>query len=469
MKHVNKERIKSIVLIILFVISLIQVGILWTKQSHRLPISFLSGIFSTPQITVSDEITRNELFVPYRLILSSGEYSHWILDRNNPLYKQFWEEVKFYLAAILKGDLSPLAGVTESWGDITSKRGFVFEFKTEIRPDLLKWFLGNPESTVEIPAVYKIMIIPDSTNDSLNTIYIYDINNNTNKKVYKYQSWGDSGGKSLTEILSEFEVQNQDTYRSHYTIHDSNIEKRWDIEPDILYVSTLPAFWPYSLVTSSIPSSVRNENELAEVMLSNQKERYQKNTYNDGTIQFSINENLYKFYPDGSMIFENSSEVDSSVREDVGAALLNAYGFIKKAASLTNTKADIYLSGLDQLQNNTYRFSFDYMINGYPIYIDLTTGSGAKATNAVTIDANSKRVLKCQYIIRDFTSAGKKSYNDRLMDVMAGSDIKYKQIKNMGVGYVMNSVEDKLLPPYMVLENKETGLITKKLPEQKGD
>ena len=477
MKHINKERIKSIVLIALFVISLIQVGILWSEQSHRLPISFLAGIFVRPQIQVSDEMTRDELFIPYRLIMSDGDSAHWILDRKNPLYKPLWDETKGYLADIVNGTISPSAGSQDSWGDITSKKGFVFEFKIAIKPDLLKWFLGNPNSTVEIPVVHKIMIIPDSSNNSLNTIYIYDMNN-TNKKIYKYQSWGFNRKKSFTEILSGFEDESQSTYRTYTTIHDSNLEKGWDnvddVEPDILYVGTTPRFAPYSIISCSVPDSARNQDELADALLgNNQKERYEKKKYNDGTIQFSISENLYKIYSDGILEFKNFSEADSSVGENVGAALLNAYVFIKKAASLTNTKADIYLSGLEPPQNGIYQFSFDYMINGYPVHINLASaGSGAEPTNAISIKANSKRVLYCKFIIRNFEAAGKNNYNDRLTDVMSDSNINYKklQIKDMGVGYVINSVEDKLLAPYLVLENKGTpGLITKKLPEQKGD
>lgn len=472
MLHVNKERIKSIVLIALFVISLIQVGILWSKQSHRLPISFLTGIFGRPQIEVSDELTRNELFIPYRLIISNGEYSHWIIDRKNQLYTPFWNEVKSYLTQIASGDLSPIADAGETWGDITSKRGFVFEFKAGIRPDLLKWFLGDPNSDAEVPTVNKIMVIPDNSDESINTIYVYDMNN-TNKKVYKYQSSGVSRDKSFKETLSVFDNKSQSTYRNYYTIHDNNMEKGWDIEPDILYVSSSPSFWQYNLINCSVPGSIRSKDALAEALLGNQKERYQQKEYNDGTIQFNIEENLYKIYPSGILEYKYYSGADSGIRDDIGAALLNAYGFIKKVESLTGTQADIYLSGISPPQNGAYKFTFDYMINGFPVHIDLASaGSVGEISNAITIEANSKRVLNCQLIIRDFSAAGKNKYYDRFTDVMSDSKIDKKQvhIKDMGVGYIISSIDDKQLAPYMVLENKGTqGLITKKLPEQKGD
>ena len=469
MKHINRERIKSIVLIALFVISLIQVGILWSKQSHRLPISFLTGIFARPQVPVSDEITRDELFIPYRLVISNGESSHWVIDKRNPIYNPLWDEVKSYLSDIADGNLpQPAAGMT-NWGDITSKKGFAFDFKIGIKPDLLKWFLGKPNSTADIPSVYKIMILPDSINENVNSMYICD----PNGKVYKYQPKDYKRKKSFFESLSTVDGSHNNTYREYITMHDSNSEGKLNVVPDALYVVTQPPFWSYSTISCSVPDSISNEDGLAEALLGNQKERYQKSNYADGTIQFNIKENLYKIFPGGILEFKNFSEPDSGSGENVGAALLNAYGFIKKAASLTDSRADLFLSGLDFV-NGRYTFTFDYMINGYPVYIDLASASpqDKPATRAITIEASSKRVFYCKYVIRNFAAVAKHNYHDRFLEIMADSNVNYQQvqIKDMGVGYVINSVEDKQLEPYMVLENVSLPeLITKKLPEQKGD
>lgn len=470
MNHINKERIKSILLIALLVLSLIQVGILLSYQSHRFPISFLAGIFGNSQVQVSDEMTREELFIPYRLVIANGENSHWTPDRRDQIYKSLWDEAKTYLVEIVKGSISPSSDNQENWGDITSKRGYVFEFKIGILPDLLKWFLGNSSSTVDIPAVYKIMIIPDNSNASLNTIYIYEMNG----KVYKYLSWDSTREKSFTEILSVFEEDNQSTYREYTTMHDNNFESKMNVEPDVLYVVTHPVFWTYNTISCSIPGSVKNMDELADTMLGNEKERYEQYNYNDGTIKFSTSANLYEIYPDGILEYKYLSEVDSSVRENVGAALLKAYGFVKKVVSITNKKVDIYLSEIELLQTESYRFSFDYMINGRPVHINSISGDSGVTTlkNAITIKANSKRVLNCQIFIRNFVVSGENSYNDRFIDIMSNSDINYKQvqIKDLGVAYVINTVEDMILEPYMVLENKGTPrLITEKMPGQKGD
>lgn len=471
MNQVNKERIKSIALTALLIISLIQVGILWSYQSHRLPISFLSGIFGGRQIQVSDEITREELFVPYRLVISNGETSHWTLDRKDQLYKPLWDEVKTYLNDMVNGNILPVEDNQEGWGGITSKRGFVFEFKTGILPDLLKWFLGNPSSTANIPAVYKVMVVPESSDETRNTVYIYDMDG----KVSKYLTKGFTRKKSFEDIMSVFEKEGGDTYREYITMHDSNFESTLSVEPDVLYVATRPVLWPYSIISCSIPGSLKNTDGLAGAILGSEKERYEQNIFKDGTTQFSNTANIYKISPNGTLEYEYLSDDGASGRENIGAALLNAYNLIKKASSLTGSKADIYLSGIELLQTGNYRFTFDYMINGRPIYINISSGvSGEKPVrNAFTIEANSKRILKSFIVIRDFAAAGEKEYNDRFFDIMENSKFGHNQLqlKDLEVGYAVGSLDGgNTLEPSMILQSKGSPeLITEKMPGQKGD
>ena len=437
-------------------------------QSHRLPISFLAGIFGGPQLPVSDKMTREELFIPYRLVLSNGETSHWVLDKKNPLFETLWSETETYLGNIAQGKLKSVNNDSGSWGDITSRRGFVFEFKEDIRSDLLKWFLGISNSAVELPNVYKIMVIPEN-NERSNTIYIY----NSKGQIFKYSSEGNAREKSFQEILAGFEAGSQDTYREYITMHDSNFDRNLSVEPDILYVSRGRDYWPYNTVSCSIPEKINNMDQLAEAILGSEKERYSQNSYNDGTIQFSNTDNVYKIYTGGIIEYKYLPASDSSDKATVGDALLNAYGFIKKAMALTNSKADIYLSGAELLETGCYRFKFDYMINGNPVYINLASaGSGKDAANAITIEADGKRVLTSRIILRDFSISGKNNYNDRFLDIMSNSNSNYRQvqIKDIAAGYVVDSVKNGKLEPVMVVENKNVpGIQAFKMPEQKGD
>ena len=205
MIHATKERIKSIILITLFVISLIQVGILWSKQSHRLPISFLAGIFNKPVMDVSDEMTRNELFIPYRLVVSNGDDAHWVVGREDPLHKALWDEAKAYLADIADGNIAEISSDMDNWGEVTSKRGFTAEFKTGaagINSDLIKWFLNKLNSSEDIPSVNKLMLIPETGSiPGTNTMYIYE----STGRVHRYAARRYTLQKGFADILKPFE------------------------------------------------------------------------------------------------------------------------------------------------------------------------------------------------------------------------------------------------------------------------
>ncbi len=468
MNHVNKERVKSIIIIVLFVLSLLQVGILWVYQSHRLPISFLAGIFGGSQIQVSDKMTRDELFVPYRLVVSNGDSSHWTLDRSNPIFKTLWNETKTYLNSIAEGGLTNSGDSSGAWGDITSRAGFVFEFKEGLSPELVKWFTGNPNSQVELPVVYKIMVIPDN-NEGSSTLYIY----NMKEQVFEYKSAEYNREKSFKDILAVFEQEDQKTYRELITMHDSNLEKKLDVEPDLLYV-VKPDSWPYNTINAAPPADLNNMDKLAETMLGSEKERYSQTSYDDGTIQFSNTDNIYKIYSHGALEYKYLSVPNPQDQENVGTALLNAYGFVKKAVSLTDSKADIYLSGAEKTASGAYRFKFDYLINGEPVYIQMPgTGNGENTVaNAITVEANSKRVINGYVVLRDFSISGKSNYNDRFLEIMKTSPLTFSQvqIKDIGVGYVIGSENDRSLKPVMVIENKGVpGIQAFAMPEQKGD
>ena len=82
MSRVRRERFKSYILALLIVSSIIQVGILWEYQNHGFPISFLMPIFAGSGSNASDisEVSRQEYFVPFRIIVSNGNESHWLIS-----------------------------------------------------------------------------------------------------------------------------------------------------------------------------------------------------------------------------------------------------------------------------------------------------------------------------------------------------------------------------------------------------
>ena len=99
-----KERLKTVLIIVLVLTGLLQVGILWSYQSQGTPFSFLLALFNS-DIQVSDETIREKLFVPEKLVISNGENDYWIIAENHDYYDRFLDEVFSGLSGIAEGNV----------------------------------------------------------------------------------------------------------------------------------------------------------------------------------------------------------------------------------------------------------------------------------------------------------------------------------------------------------------------------
>ena len=135
MQRSKKDRIRSYILISLTILSFIQIGILLSYQSHGLPISFFTSVFrpSGKSDFVSFKNIREEFFVPFRLTVSDGQSSHWLIDKDDDYFEKLWDGTKVYLNSALSGK-QPFSEDTwvneEKWADLVIKKGILVEFKS---------------------------------------------------------------------------------------------------------------------------------------------------------------------------------------------------------------------------------------------------------------------------------------------------------------------------------------------------
>lgn len=469
MRQINKERIKSIAITGLLITSLIQVGILWGYQSQGTPTNFLMGIFGFGrQIqTMSDESVREKLFTPDRLIISNGDRSHWLISRQDPIFKLIIDEAGGYLKNIVEGNLARFKP-SEDWGNISSKQGFTLEFKMAVKPDLLKWFTGASKISGDAPVVSKMMIKPDSVDESLSEVYILS----PDGQVGGYSVNSAERPQTMQEMLNVF-VEGESAYRNYYSVRDGNFDSAMPFEPDVLFIVKSPNIWPYYQLQAAVPARLTNENELADIMLGSEKDRFNKNVYG-GFLQFSNTENIYKVYDNGYLSYKYLADASSSEKGGVGEALMKAYVFINRLDRLTNMKTDIYLAGADDSRQGFYRFRFDYRFNDLPVFMNIKNKglTGNTAGNAIIIDASSKRVLQCDWILREFTQGAKQTYKDRFLDIMEYYGVSYSNmmIKAITNGYYIDSMDEGKMDPSLVIHEKDkTSVQAFRMPAGKGD
>jgi hypothetical protein len=467
MSCLNKERIKSIIIILLIFIGLVQVGIQWGYQSQGTPTGFISGLFRPSNVKVSDADTREGLFKPGRLILSDGEKAHWILNEENSYYSLFWNEAKHALSEVVEGKVA-ISESDEEWIDIFEKRCYLIDFEYDINSDLLNWFLGVRGKSQDIPDVCELIIKPDIIDEKKIVIYIH-----TADKVYVSDEISTVREKSLNSIITS--IKESEKYREYWTFGAGRINESLQADPDILYILDSPVYWPYTEFKAGAPSKGQKHDEVAEIILGNERGRYNTSIDSSGTLQFTNTNNIYKYYPAGYLNYQYLKDTDSSANRDIGEALLNAYNFIARINELASAHADLVLTHAEELQDKqgVYEFYFDYRLDGMPVTFNIE-GSGMDSSeikHGIVIKANSKRVLRCDCILKDIETNAKKNYCDRLFDLLNYSGESYTDIqnlKNMYVGYFFSNIDQNLLEPKLIVEMKNE-IRAFVMPSEKGD
>ena len=104
MKRQRKERLKSGILIMLMVLSMVQIGILW-NQTQGFPFTFLlETIFSDNRNEhVNIERVKDYYIYPESIVVFSNSFNQWILTDRNLSFQVIWDDIRHnYLPAILR-------------------------------------------------------------------------------------------------------------------------------------------------------------------------------------------------------------------------------------------------------------------------------------------------------------------------------------------------------------------------------
>jgi hypothetical protein len=472
MYHMKRERVKTYIILVLILTSIIQVGILWSYQNHGLPINFLIGIFSkTGSVFLREEmISDEELFVPYRVSLSDGNESHWIISKNDDKFTTLWDDAKAYLKDTLKLGKPQQILSAEEWGEIVTKRGLIYEFKFNLSSNLLRWFMdmaGSSQSDTQ--GIHKMMLLPrkDITENYI-TLYILDsagiskyvlpvVEGRLDFHKYKdlFTKYEQSKGKDDTELA---------------ITKDMGLSGNYPINPDILGVVRGSKFRRYNSINFTIPNKLSDQEEMAKDLLGSEKDSYDSYTDYHGTVVFKNLNNIYRMYADGFLEYEYIPGTGTSEKGDMTKAFANSLTFLSRVDRLLTTQADIYLSGIVETQNS-YRFSFDYKIQDYPIQMNYT-GKGKyneAVTNAIVIEANSQRIIRGYGILKNIEFSREAAYyNVNMGDLMNSFelDLSEQYINDMTVAYVIKTKEEKNLKPVWLIEIKDAESITVPLSEK---
>ena len=482
MYRINKERLKTCILLVLLATSLVQVGILWDYQNHGFPINFFMSVINVIKGPASGaydaDMASEEFFKPFRIVVSGGGKSHWLIDRRNELYGELWNEAKTCLRSIMASPRKSYEICNGDWGDIAVKKGAAFEFKTSVRAALLRWFLELPESGPDEPSgIRKMKLVPGYSNEARGQVYILDGNT-----IYRYDAeigGGKNGSANAVEYaIAKLEQDKRNDIKAYSVFREVNPWGKINISQDALCVMGGTKYRQFRSVNYSVPEKASNFDHMAGVIFrGNEKDSY--NLYRDAndTIAFINPGGMYRIYAGGLMEYKYMAGSASADKGAVSAAFDKAARFIGRIAKQLPQGADIYISSITE-EKDFYRFSFDYIVEGLPVYFNFKAPSrggepAAAVRHAITVEADGKRVLGCRWMLKKFEQGGTVgSYNVNLVDILDLS-AKYNRnedfVKDMGVAYVVEADDGREIEPVWVLELAESGIDFVRMPRKRGN
>jgi len=486
MKRFRFERFKLYVLIILVVTSFIQVGILWNYQNEGLPTNFLWNIFDSSKSKVPSDVS--DYVKLFRVTATEGyDESHFIIDEGNEYYDKLCNEAFYYLTNLLEGKniLSKQTYPEEYWGEVVVKKSFVYEFKTKVNISILKALLNIENSAnQEFDGIYKMALLPRIDSNNNIGLYVYD-GAKTYGFVLPFNKKGLSREK-YNDILIELE---NNEYYSYVVMNEwMGINKTpYRIKPDIL-IPRGSASEDFEDIICSVPQIILNIDtnrkddleKIATKILGNDKERLTWGVDLDKSIVFRNPSKSYKIHQDGLLEYKYLSQYDRADRGTEIEALERAIEFIAQMADLVEG-ADIYLSGINSEKEGYYTFTFDYKVNQRPVSFlqyPVNTGIEGFVNNAITINANKKKVLSCYWILKEF-SIGSNTLKIRTYPFDLLDDVfkkyEYLNFSNFSVKDVIISYEGKYseneehLRPVWVIETIDGKYYTVEMKDKKGE
>jgi len=464
MYRIGRERLKAYILLVLIILSIIQVGILWDYQSHGFPTSFFAAFLERFHSSdeASPENAKKEYFQPYRIIVSNGDETHWPIDRGDDLFGQLWEEASYCLAEALENGSAFLVPVRE-WGSLVRKKNIVYEFKSTIGADLFKWFLDKPDAETPFSGgVFKMAVAPWDDLNEFNTLYIMN-----EEQIYRYtirfnpEGWHRQQYDELMQTLEKSVKYSGRTFR--VTSENDPYEKMPLVDRDILFASYPERYRPFGSLSWNVPEDVSNLSRMAEIVLGSEMASFHRSKDTYDTIVFKTNEKLYRIYSDGLLEYKYIPGSQPEDRGKAGDAFLNAFKFINPIEKYMVSGAELYLSGMREVSEGVFEFTFDYMVREMPVVINLNTrGNDAAAVkNAIMIRADGRRVLECRWLFKDFKFNNRAEYYNVFLEDM-GSDFNLStlEVDDMYFSFVVKEDTGTNVGPSLVVEDHSGDILT---------
>ncbi len=353
----KKERIKSIVLIMLIITNLVLAEKIFVNE--KLWLSGYNFFVSARNGNKKNSVTVSEsLTMPEKIIVNTGyQSSRFIYRRNSENFSSINSAASETIKAALSDSRSAFLISDEDWYAALTAKSVYLSYPAVFSLDSFASFYGI--ATPELPiSEFSDIVISENGN-------VYLGGDGYCKIPVTSQSIGSIISAAAEEHSGDESVFNYsfDLFFDRNSGSESTV-----LSPMILIYSepvTAPTVISHTIV---LEDGFVNDKPILSILpiFGVNKNSVRSYTEADGTLVYVENNGILKITPDGLLTF---TATGNGIYLSRGSAPSKALGFIESVNGNIETYADVCLKSLS-FSENTEHFEFDYMLEGYPVKFD---------------------------------------------------------------------------------------------------
>ncbi len=447
----NKERIKSFILILLILNSIQLTAQMWFDSNlwpagYGVMDSFRNSAFVRTITSFFDKDNRNitgeqlykKAMKPRRIIVNGGGAREVYLKESD-YYNDAIQFIEVIMADLKEASVTVSEITYDEWKNLFKTKSLYVDYGYIMDTDninKLYGMTGSAEKFRQTSNFSGFILIPDELTETC-TICMLDETNNT---VVEHKFSSDVSG--LVSFIEDctYQKQQNDAFAFEInldtsTVAEDEVQRNVSFSPLALLTIPTEVEREFVLMTENIFESSDELEAFSERALSifgHNASLLRKKVQNDGTIIFVENNATIKFYSDGTIEYSAVSRENGLKMSDGSLGCYQAVCDVLNVAGLVWNEADIDAGNLDfqvvsdlvDKKSNKYTVKIDNVYNGIAINFQNT------CNNAIVAEVEEGYITKFVIHLSQISEMDKKKENG---PVHLAIDTLYEEYGNTGM------------------------------------
>jgi hypothetical protein len=434
----------------------LQVGILWNNDGRSSPFYFAAGLLGLRTEASGGRAGLDAeadpaggglsaaaavLLNPFRITVCDGDEAHFLLPRKSDLFAEVVGDSRRYCEEILSQ--KPVRELDASeWAGLAMRRSILVEFKVPVRQDMLKWAINLYSTASNAPQqMDKLLIVPDgSAAGQVVSLYVL-----AGGKIVQFHSASADCARMRGQLDASLKALSADgqNVASYKMISEFGGSRFPGFRSDVFCVVDGQKTNIYRKLKYSAPTDVRDKSELENIILGNDVYSYSRSLDFSDTLVFKNITSLYRLGKDGFMDYSYTSAAQPFEKGSLVGALRNAIEYVLNIETRLLGGAELYLSGVYEGESDSaYRFTFDYILDDYPIYFQYLQKQGDSTLvyqNAISVAASESRTLSCKWALVDlFFGTDVKRLQTYFQTIDSGESLTDMSVSDISIAYYID-------------------------------